>query len=319
MTGIEQGGANVFDLQVVKHFNHLTLRNGVSLAGLGREPRDLEVFFRTAVFFISEAGAFTSLQKEAFIERLTEFLSAHARWLKARPMDVYEAMCGCGFVGEQNGECVWKLEVCEPVGNVSKVLAAWAHFDEARVRRRSKMRALLQARNRAVNALPAPKIDPELDAELMHHALRMAQKAYEAGEVPVGAVLAVEGNIVAEAGNEVIARHDPTAHAEMLVLRKAAALQGSERFNGAVLYVTLEPCAMCSAAMSLARVSRVVWGADDPMSGGMRGALNVIERARMNHRVMMTPGVLRADCERILKKFFEEKRSSLRKGPVQGD
>ena len=157
----------MFDLQVVKHFNHLTLRNGVSLAGLGREPRDLEVFFRTAVFFISEAGAFTSLQKEAFIERLTEFLSAHARWLKARPMDVYEAMCGCGFVGEQNGECVWKLEVCEPVGNVSKVLAAWAHFDEARVRRRSKMRALLQAKNRAVNALPAPKIDPELDAELM--------------------------------------------------------------------------------------------------------------------------------------------------------
>ena len=182
------------------------------------------------------------------------------------------------------------------------------------MRRRSKMRALLQAKNRAVNAQPAPVIDPALDAELMHHALRMAQRAYEAGEVPVGAVLAVEGNIVAESGNEVVARHDPTAHAEMLVLRKAAALLGSERLNGAVLYVTLEPCAMCSAALSLARVSRVVWGADDPMSGGMRGALNVIERARMNHRVEMTPGVLRADCERILKKFFEEKRRPQREG-----
>ena len=137
------------------------------------------------------------------------------------------------------------------------------------------------------------------DIMYMSRALELAKRGWgDTSPNPmVGAVLVKGGRIIAEGFH----RRDGAPHAEIECLRSA-----SESPEGATLYVTLEPCAMCSAALSLARVSRVVWGADDPMSGGMRGALNVIERARMNHRVEMTPGVLRADCERILKKFFEE-------------
>lgn len=299
----------LLDLAVVKHFNHLTLRNGVTLAGLGRDPRDLEAFFRTALYFISDAGVLTTLEREIFEERLADFLARHARWLRASAEEVCGALFGCGLVGERGGECFWALSV-EPrfAGASQRVLEAWTHYDEARVRRRSKVRAQLQAKNRALHRPAEPVVDPELDARLMQEALRAARRAGAAGEVPVGAVLAMDGNIVSSAGNEVVSRHDPTAHAEILALRSAAAALGTERLNGAVLYVTLEPCAMCSAALSLARVARVVWGADDPGCGGMRGALNVIERARMNHRVAMTAGVLRADCERLLRDFFEARR-----------
>lgn len=313
---VSERGGRIFDLEVAKHFNHLTLRNGVSLAGLGRDPGDLETFFSTALFFVSDAGVLTTLERTIFKARLEGFLTHHARWLKATCEEVYGALCGCGLVGERADrargdecECFWSLAVARDVAAVDKVLSAWAYYDEARVRRRSRMRAQLQAKNRAVNAPAAPAADPAVDAALMAEALRAARRAMDAGEVPVGAVLAVDGNIVAAAGNEVITRHDPTAHAEILVMRRAAQLLGNERLNGAVLYVTLEPCAMCSAAMSLARIARVVWGADDPNSGGMRGAVNVIERARMNHRVAMTPGVLRADCERLLKSFFAARRA----------
>ena len=319
----DNGGGLRFDLAVAKHFNHLTLRNGVALAGLGREPRDLEAFFATALYFVSDCGKNKALPNTQFLARLDKFLTHHARWLKTTTEELYGALCGCGLVGErvfqdvegadvadsEARECFWSLSVASDVESVETVLAAWAEFDEARVRRRSKMRAQLQAKNRAVNSQAAPVVDPALDEALMMEALRAARRAMEAGDIPVGAVLAIDGTIVAAAGNEVVARHDPTAHAEMVVMRRAAQLLGNERLNGAVLYVTLEPCAMCSAAMSYARISRVVWGADDPNSGGMRGALNVIERARMNHRVAMTPGVLRADCERLLKQFFARRRA----------
>ena len=135
------------------------------------------------------------------------------------------------------------------------------------MRRRHRVRAQLQAKNREVNAPKTISTDPELDRRLMQEALRMAQLAYDNDEVPVGAVIAMDGNIVATAMNEVVTRHDPTAHAEVLVIRKAAALLGNERLNGATLYVTLEPCPMCAAACSLARLARVVWGADDPDCG----------------------------------------------------
>ncbi len=298
----------VFDLAVVKHFNHLTLRNGVGLSGLGRDPRDLEVLFRTALYFVSACGVLTTLEEPIFKARLADFLSRHARWLKTTSEELYAALCGCGIVGARGGECFWALSVDPAFRTQEKVLAAWEHFDAQRVKRRSRIQAQLQAKNRAVNAPAAPVVNPEEDVLLMGEAIKAAKKALAAGEVPVGAVLAIEGNIVAAAGNEVIARHDPTAHAEVLVMRRAAALLGNERLTGAVLYVTLEPCAMCAAAMSLARIARVVWGADDPNCGGMRGAINVIERARMHHRVSMTPGVLRADCERLLKQFFEARR-----------
>lgn len=300
--------AERFTEKSAAHYNRLSLRNGVSLSGLARNPLDLQVFFVTALFFVSEAGRDSEIDQEDFLARLEYFRSHHAAWLASSAGEIYEHMQACGLVVPTDTQ----VYVCAPVSqefpDTQAVVSCWQELEAERVRRRHRVRAQLQAKNREINAPKAIEADPELDRRLMQEALRMARLAYENDEVPVGAVIAMDGNIVAAASNEVIMRHDPTAHAEVLVIRKAAACLGNERLVGATLYVTLEPCPMCAAACSMARIARVVWGADDPECGGMRGAIDVAARAHLNHRPEMTPGVRRAECEKILQDFFKSKR-----------
>ena len=127
-------------------------------------------------------------------------------------------------------------------------------------------------------------------------------------DVPVGCVIKKDGKIVASASNLREANNDITAHAEILAIKQAQDKLKTSRLNGCEMYVTLEPCPMCAAACSLARLARVVWGADDPDCGGMRGAIDVAAKAHLNHRPEMTPGVRRAECEKILQDFFKAKR-----------
>lgn len=290
------------------HYNRLSLRNGVSLNGLTRNPLDLEIFFQAALFFISQAGKDDFLDQETFLARLEFFRSHHAAWLAGTTEEIYEWMQGCGLVVLTDDGVRFTALVSDEFETTDAVVEYWRELEGERVRRRHRVRAQLQAKNREVNAPKPMSTDPELDRRLMQEALRMAKLAYDNDEVPVGAVIAMDGNIVAAAMNEVVTRHDPTAHAEMLVIRKAAAMLGNERLNGATLYVTLEPCPMCAAACSLARLARVVWGADDPDCGGMRGAIDVAAKAHLNHRPEMTSGVRRAECEKILQDFFKAKR-----------
>ena len=287
------------------HYNRLSLRNGVSLNGLTRNPLDLEIFFQAALFFISQAGKDDSLDQETFLARLEFFRSHHAAWLAGTTEEIYEWMQGCGLVVLTDDGVRFTAPVSDEFETTDAVVEYWRELEGERVRRRHRVRAQLQAKNREVNAPKPMSTDPELDRRLMQEALRMAKLAYDNDEVPVGAVIAMDGNIVATAMNEVVTRHDPTAHAEVLVIRKAAAMLGNERLNGATLYVTLEPCPMCAAACSLARLARVGGGADDP---GMRGAIDVAAKAHLNHRPEMTPGVRRAECEKILQDFFKAKR-----------
>ena len=147
------------------------------------------------------------------------------------------------------------------------------------------------------------------DVEWMHRALRQARSAADAGEVPVGAVLALSGDVVARAGNAAISTNDPTAHAELMVLREAAAAVGNYRLTDAVLYVTLEPCAMCFGAMVHARVARVVFGATDSKSGVLGGAIDLRDAVSFNHHPEVVGGVLSAECAALLKTFFASKRS----------
>jgi tRNA(adenine34) deaminase len=140
-------------------------------------------------------------------------------------------------------------------------------------------------------------------------ALEEAQRAGEEGEVPVGAVLAIDGRVVASAGNERERRHDPTAHAEMLVLREAAAALGGWRLRDATLYVTLEPCAMCAGALVLARVRRLVYGPDDPKAGAAGSVFNVVEHPALNHRPEIRAGLMAAEGAALLRAFFEGRRS----------
>jgi tRNA(adenine34) deaminase len=146
------------------------------------------------------------------------------------------------------------------------------------------------------------------DHRFMAMALEEAQRAAVRGEVPVGAVLVVGGEVLSTRGNERERRHDPTAHAEMLVLRDAAALVGGWRLREATLYVTLEPCAMCAGAIVLARIARLVYGADDPKTGAAGSIFNIVDHPAMNHRPEVRAGVMAEEASALLRNFFAVRR-----------
>lgn len=146
------------------------------------------------------------------------------------------------------------------------------------------------------------------DYRLMALALGEARTAAAQGEVPVGAILVVDGEIIASRGNERERRHDPTAHAEMLVLRDAAGILGGWRLKEATLYVTLEPCAMCAGAIVLARIKRLVYGADDPKAGAAGTIFNIVDHPALNHQPEVRAGVSAIEAGRLLREFFAERR-----------
>jgi tRNA(adenine34) deaminase len=153
----------------------------------------------------------------------------------------------------------------------------------------------------------------ESDEHYMGLALGAAREAESRGEVPVGAVLVADGEVVATAGNGSIGDHDPTAHGEIVVLRAGAASRGNYRLTGSTLYVTLEPCCMCIGAMIHARVGRLVYGAADPKSGAAGSVFDLAQAPQHNHRLEVTGGVLAEECGRLLQSFFRARR---RKGSV---
>ena len=142
----------------------------------------------------------------------------------------------------------------------------------------------------------------------MDLALDEAHAAADAGEVPIGCVIVCDGDLIAQAGNRTLADRDPTAHAEMVAIRRAAEALGNERLADCDLYVTLEPCAMCAGAIVLARVPRVVFGTTDPKAGAAGSVLDVLAEPRLNHRPAVTGGVLAADCAALLRDFFAARR-----------
>ena len=146
------------------------------------------------------------------------------------------------------------------------------------------------------------------DDYFMHLALREAERALEHEDVPIGAVIVRGGEVLAAAHNERELRQDPTAHAEMLALREASQAVGSWRVLDAVLYVTLEPCAMCAGAIVLARIPRVVFGARDPKAGACGSVVDVLREPRLNHRPEVAVGLLALECGELLSGFFTSRR-----------
>jgi tRNA(adenine34) deaminase len=146
------------------------------------------------------------------------------------------------------------------------------------------------------------------DFEYMQLAIEQAKAAALLGEVPIGAVVVLDGQILAAACNRTISDCDPTAHAEMVALREAARKIGNYRLIGASLYVTLEPCAMCAGALVQARVARLIYGADEPKGGAIRTCMQVLEAPALNHRVEVVSGVLADDSVQLLQSFFSARR-----------
>lgn len=149
---------------------------------------------------------------------------------------------------------------------------------------------------------------PNADEAFMRHALNLARLAQAENEVPVGAIVVKNGQIVGRGYNSPISRHDPTAHAEIQALRDAAANLGNYRLVDCSLYVTLEPCAMCAGAIMHARVARVVYGASDPKTGACGSVVNLFDELRLNHHATATGGVLGEVCGEMLSDFFAERR-----------
>ena len=146
------------------------------------------------------------------------------------------------------------------------------------------------------------------DQEFMALALALAREAATLDEVPVGALVVLEGEIVGRGFNQPIGRHDPTAHAEVMALRDAAARLGNYRMPGSTLYVTQEPCAMCAGAIMHARVARVVFGAPNPKTGVAGSVIDLFSEARLNHHADVTAGVLAVECGTLLSSFFQARR-----------
>jgi tRNA(adenine34) deaminase len=146
------------------------------------------------------------------------------------------------------------------------------------------------------------------DEAFMRRALELAQRAQAEGEVPVGAVVAMEEKILGEGWNRPIAASDPTAHAEIQAMRAAASALSNYRLTGATLYVTLEPCVMCAGAMFHARIGRVVFGARDPKAGAAGSIVDLFKNEQLNHHAQIQGGVLASECGALLSRFFASRR-----------
>jgi tRNA(adenine34) deaminase len=154
----------------------------------------------------------------------------------------------------------------------------------------------------------AAETQPEADAAWMERALEQAALAAAAGEVPVGALVIKDGEIIGRGHNRNLLDNDPTAHAEIVALRQAAARLGNHRLTGCTMVATIEPCSMCAGALIHARIARLVYGASDPKAGAAGSTLQVINHPGLNHRMEVTAGVLADNCSEILQNFFRQKR-----------
>jgi len=279
---------------------------GLPLASLLKNGELLSVFCRAAELVLSDA---VQGRDRAYALAATEtFLDRYCPWLKAGSDEVLSVLLEQGSVRQQ-GAILTVRALRSPSDYSAETLLDYLKTAEReRLLERERRIAQLQRKNETVNARTAPEADPELDRRMMALAMEQAVLARQAGEVPVGAVLAADGKVLAAAGNRVVSDHDPTAHAEMLVIRKACSLLGSERLPEADLYVTLEPCGMCAAAISAARVRRVVWAAGDPQRGAFGGRASICDVLGLNHRASGSSGLMADESRRLLNEFFSERR-----------
>jgi tRNA(adenine34) deaminase len=162
----------------------------------------------------------------------------------------------------------------------------------------------------ALNFIFAQFLMVNKDDLFMSEALKEAERAFDSDEVPIGAVVAHQGMIIARGHNQVERLKDPTAHAEMIALTSACNSLSTKWLNGATLYVTIEPCAMCAGALVLARISCLVYGAKDPKCGGCGSVVNVVSNHKLNHRVKVKTGILEDECSSLIREFFKRKRAA---------
>ena len=270
---------------LISKFVKLSIRRGSSLASLSKSPEHL----RTVV------DAFRATARDPLDpdeEDAKKFLVEAGSWITDSAQNLLDAS-----VSPPN-EHVNKF-------SLSELTSAVEVFREE-IRQKRKQQALSREEEVRLS-----RIDRSRDEYFMREALAEAEKAHQAGEVPVGAVVVdKEGRIIGRGHNLVVAGHDPSGHAEIIALRKASKNIKNSRLDNCAIYVTLEPCSMCSGAIIGARLTRLVYGAKDQKAGAVESVFKLFDERRVNHHTDVTAGVLEEDCLRMLRSFFVELRKS---------
>lgn len=270
---------------LISKFAKLSIRRGSSLFSLSKSPENLRT--------VAEAFKATALNSDRPDEEdAKKFLATAGDWISDSPQHLLEITTALPAATENRF-------------SLSELTSAVESFrEEIRQKRRNK--ALYREEEVRLS-----RIDRSRDEEFMREALFEAEKARRAGEVPVGAVVVdMVGNIVGRGHNRVIGENDPSGHAEILALKDAAQNLKNYRLDNCTIYVTLEPCPMCSGAIIGARLSRLVYGAKDQKAGAVESVFKLFDERSVNHHTDVTAGVLRGECLQLLRSFFVDLRKS---------
>ncbi len=286
----------------MNRFVELSIRRGSSLASLERhDPQDLIVVLRGFASYLPNE----MIAADVALKCAAEFLTHAGSWLNEKPTTLLLQTLKKGLIYEAT---VGYLKTDPDAYTRSQLEEAVVAEEERRSNFRNNMRQVLQKQNREING--RRRIQHANDAGFMREALEYAKEAGKLGEIPVGCVIVKDGEIIGVGHNMSIATNDPSAHAEVVAIRKAARALENYRLKGCTLYVTLEPCAMCAGLIAHARIDRVVYGAKDPKTGAYGGIVDLGAVAKLNHRPQVDGGLLAQEAAELLTEFFDAKRNA---------
>lgn len=306
----------------IERFTALSIRRGSTLASLAKSGADdLRAALAAAALALlaaqppaseaPDAGAGRTLSESEALAALAKLLAGPGDWLAETPASLLAALEAQGWAERREaagGPAVEAIAAALPGATFARLADDVDCARAILAERRARRREVVMKKNREANPAVPPG-DPALDRRFMALALEEARKARDAGEIPVGAVLAKDDELVAAAGNRTLRDCDPTAHAEVLALRAAAKRFGNHRLSDLTLYVTLEPCPMCAGAICEARCRRIVYGAPDPKRGALEGAIRLFDLPGVNHRPRIDGGLFAAEASALLADFFAERRA----------
>jgi len=300
----------------------LAVRHGVHLSTLQqKDGRDLELVFASAMLAFPVDQLLT--EREAN-EVLKQFLATAGVMLATDHVELRRWLVDTGFIRRSDhGTDYRRGALPEWLADAARELDI-RHIVDAVNRARSDHDSRREARRRAwlasqIEVTEGTADQADSDETYMRLALDQAHNAWALAEVPVGAVLVKDGQVIATGFNQPVGNSDPTAHAEIQAMRAAAELLGNYRLSHCELYVTLEPCAMCAGAMQHARIKRLVYGAADPKTGACGSIVDLFAEPKLNHHTSVRAGVLAAECGNMLSKFFAERRELKRSGSLPPD
>jgi len=317
----------------LRRLAELSRRQGLAIGTmLGDARSDLDLLLASATLHLPVDEGLS--EREAS-ERLRMFLSTTGAMLDTDHAELRRWLVDLGFVArsERGSDYrrgtlpVWLQSAADELDAQrlgEAVERARAAYEGERQARKQAWLARAAAGMEVTEELPAEAADDSAapasaDNTFMALALDQAHNGWAMGEVPVGAVVVRDGQVIATAFNQPIANHDPTAHAEIQAMRAAATLLGNYRLAGCTLYVTLEPCAMCAGAIQHARIARLVYGARDPKTGACGSVVDLFAEARLNHHTVVNAGVLADRCGKLLSEFFVERRALRRAGALPAE